>query len=221
MEIKTSEETRDYVEEYNYIDDSTDNYEEIIDNDIEDERITNAINKSKIYSYNTLQESLSNDGFKFKPYSVDMAEDDSEHFVKINKVRFIYGSIMALIMLLQIATIYIILKSNGYVYSHDTVVYVLSLLATVATFVAYLIPYITRKDERKSKFYNLNYHLMFGVLYLFCGLILTYAVNLIMGLNHANTLSFISRLLLPAILLTNCVLSPIVYKMVMDNKNIK
>lgn len=215
------EPVEDYVEEYNYIDDSTDNYEEIIDNDIEDERITNAINKSKIYSYNTLQESLSNDGFKFKPYSVDMAEDDSEHFVKINKVRFIYGSIMALIMLLQIATIYIILKSNGYVYSHDTVVYVLSLLATVATFVAYLIPYITRKDERKSKFYNLNYHLMFGVLYLFCGLILTYAVNLIMGLNHANTLSFISRLLLPAILLTNCVLSPIVYKMVMDNKNIK
>ena len=210
-----------YVEEYDFSDEIEDSFEEIIDNNIEDERITNAINKSKIYSYNTLQESLSNDGFKFRPYSVDVAEDDTEHFVKINKVRFIYGSIMALIMLLQIATIFIILKTKSYVYSHDTAIYVLSLIATAATFVAYLVPYITRKDERKSKFYNLNYHLMFGVLYLFCGLILTYAVNLIMGLNHANTLCFASRLLLPAILLTNCVLSPIVYKMVMDNKNIK
>lgn len=216
------ESEEEYVEEYNISNEYDSNqYEELIDNNIDDERIANAINKSKIYSYNTLQESLTNDGFKFRPYSVDMSEDDSEHFVKINKIRFVYGSIMALIMMLQIATIFIILKTNGYVYAHDTALYIISIVATVATFVAYLIPYITRKDERKSKFYNLNYHLMFGVLYMFCGLILTYAVNLIIGLNHANTISFISRLLLPAILLTNCVISPIVYKMVMDNKNIK
>lgn len=210
---------QEYIE--NYEDYDNNNYEELINNDIEDEKIANAINKSKIYSYNTLQESLSNDGFKFKPYSIDMSEDDTEHFVKINKVRFIYGTVMSLIMLLQIATIFVILKSNGYVYAHDTALYIISLIACVATFVTYLVPYITRKDERKSKFYNLNYHLMFGVLYLFCGLILTYAVNLIMGLNHANTISFLSRLILPAILLTNCIISPIVYKMIMDNKNIK
>lgn len=196
-------------------------YEDLIDNDIETEKIENAVNKSKMYSYNALNESLTNDGFKFKPYSINVAEEDTEHFVKINKVRFIYGSIMSLLMLLQIAVIFIILKPKNYIYAHDTALYIIALLATVSTFVFYLVPYITRKDERKSKFYNLNYHLMFGVLYLFCGLILTYAVNLIMGLNHANTLSFLSRLILPAIMLTNFVISPIVYKLVMDYKNLK
>lgn len=232
-DTKGSEEYEEYTEhnntesEINYdvsnndVNYGTNSYEELIDNNIEDEKIYNAINKSKKYSYNTLKESLSNDGFKFKPYSIDVEEDEAEHFVKINKVRFVYGAIMALIMLLQIAVVYIILKSNNNIYSHDIVLYVIAIIACVATFIAYLIPYITRKDERKSKYYNLNYHLMFGVLYLFCGLILTYAINLIMGLNNANIASFVSRLLLPAILLTNFVISPIIYKLVMDSKNIK
>ena len=196
-------------------------YEEIIDNDIETEKIESAINKSKMYSYNSLNESLANDGFKFKPYSITTSEDDTEHFVKINKVRFIYGAIMSVIMLLQIATIYIILKSSNNLISNDSTLYLVAMLAPITIFIAYLIPYITKKDERKSKYYNLNYHLMFGVLYMFCGLILTYAINLIVGLNHTNTLSFLSKLILPAVLLTNFIISPIVYKLVMDAKNLK
>ena len=156
---------------------------------IETEKIESAINKSKMYSYNSLNESLANDGFKFKPYSITTSEDDTEHFVKINKVRFIYGAIMSVLMLLQIATIYIILKSSNNLISNDSTLYIVAMLAPITTFIAYLIPYISKKDERKSKYYNLNYHLMFGILYMFCGLILTYAINLIVGLNHTNTLS--------------------------------
>lgn len=195
--------------------------QEFVDNEIDDEKIENAINNAKIYSYNTLKESLSNDGFKFKPYSIDIKEEDTEQFVKINKVKFLYGSLLSLIMLLQIAGVFICLKVNDLIYSYDTVLYVIALIAVVATFIVYLIPYITKKDERKVKYYNLNYHIMFGALYLFCGLVLTYAVNLILGLNHANTLSYMSRLILPAILLTNFVIAPIIYKLVIENKNLK
>lgn len=206
---------------YNLTDDITTNYEELVDNDIEDEKITSAINKSKIYSYNTLKESLSNDGFKFKPYSIDIPEDDTEQFVKINKVKFVYGAILSAIMLLQILGVFICLKTTNLIYAYDIALYVVAIVASIATFIYYLIPYISKKDERKVKFYNLNYHLMFGVLYLICGLVLTYAVNLIMGLNSANVTSFLSKLILPAIMLTNFIISPIVYKLVMESKNIK
>ncbi len=202
-------------------DDFATNYEEFVDNDIEDEKIVSAINKSKIYSYNTLKESLSNDGFKFKPYSIGVPEDDTEQFVKINKVKFVYGAILSAIMLLQILGVFICLKTTNLIYVYDIALYIVAIIASIATFVYYLIPYISKKDERKIKFYNLNYHLMFGVLYLICGLVLTYAVNLIFGLNSANVTSFLSRLILPAIMLTNFIISPIVYKLVMESKNIK
>ena len=207
--------------DYNLTEDLTTNYEEFVDNDIEDEKIASAINKSKIYSYNTLKESLSNDGFKFKPYSIGIPEDDTEQFVKINKVKFVYGAILSAIMLLQILGVFICLKTTNLIYAYDIALYVIAIIASVATFIYYLIPYISKKDERKVKFYNLNYHLMFGVLYLICGLVLTYAVNLILGLNSANVTSFLSRLILPAIMLTNFIISPIIYKLVMESKNIK
>ena len=124
-------------------------------------------------------------------------------------------------MLLQVLGVFICLKTANLIYAYDIALYVIAIIATVATFVYYLVPYLSKKDERKVKFYNLNYHLMFGVLYLICGLVLTYAVNLILGLNSANVTSFLSRLILPAIMLTNFIISPIIYKLVMESKNIK
>ena len=210
---------------YEYEPNVNENFEELksefVDNEIDEEKIKKAINNSKIYSYSTLKESLNNDGFKFKPYSIDIEDDETEQFVRINKVKFIYGTILSLLMILQTACVFICLKVNNLVYAYDIPLYIIAILAVIATFVAYLIPYISKKDERKIKYYNLNYHIMFGVLYLFCGLILTYAVNLILGLNHANTISFLTRLILPAILLTNFVIAPIIYKLVIENKNIK
>lgn len=200
------EETQEYVDKYSYEDVSN----------ISDEQVISAINKSRTYNYNNLQKNLNEEGFKFKPYSTEKTLQ-TEQYIRINRVKLFYAIFMFIFILVQTGVLFFVLNGKDLINIYDYPLYILASLAGVGVFIFFLIQYMIHKDERKMKYYNLSFHIMFGILYLFIGLILTYAINLILGLNNANTLLFISRLLLPAILLTNFVFAPIVYKVIIDN----
>ena len=188
--------------------------------EIEDEVIEQAVEQVRTYNYSApKQTDFENAGFKFKPYFTEVDEQEKQtNFVLTNKVRLTYGIFMFVLLILQISTLFIILKTQNLLYTTDYVFYGIAYGLAVALLLICLIPYLVVPDKRKANTFKLSYSLLFGILLFLSACALTYALNTFAGLNSANVSLFSTKLLLPIILSINFIITPIVYKIILFDK---
>ena len=193
-------------------------YEEEIPN----EQIEEAIVQTQNYNYNIQpKKNFEPDGFKFKPFLTEVDEDKKEtNFILVNKARFKYGIFMFVLMILQISTLLIALKSQNLLYSTDYTLYGVAYGIALALLIICSIPYFASPDKRKSNSFKLSYSLLFGILLFLTTCALTYAMCTFAGLNSSNVTLFSTKILLPIILAINFILTPLVYKMVLLDKKV-
>ena len=125
---------------------------------------------------------------------------------------------MFVLLILQISTLFIVLKTQNLLYTTDYILYGIAYGIAVMLLLICLIPYLIVPDKRKANTFKLSYSLLFGILIFFSACALTYALNTFAGLNSANVSLFSTKLLLPIILSINFILTPLVYKMVLLDK---
>ncbi len=198
------------------------NYDYDYEEEIPAEQIEEAIVQTQNYNYNIQpKKNFEPEGFKFKPFVTEVDEDKKEtNFILVNKARFKYGIFMFVLMILQISTLLIALKSQNLLYSTDYIFYGIGYGIAVALLLICLIPYFVSPDKRKSNTFKLSYSLLFGILLFLATCALTYALCTFAGLNNSNVTLFSTKLLLPIILAINFILTPLVYKMVLLDKKV-
>lgn len=213
--LATEEETIIPEENNNYI---NFDYEE----EIPTEQIEEAIVQTQNYNYNIQpKKNFEPEGFKFKPFLTEVDEDKKEtNFILVNKARFKYGIFMFVLMILQISTLLIALKSQNLLYSTDYTFYGVAYGIALALLIICSIPYFALPDKRKSNTFKLSYALLFGILLFLTTCALTYALCTFAGLNSSNVTLFSTKILLPILLAINFILTPLVYKMVLLDKKV-
>lgn len=190
-----------------------------IENDIEDEVVEQAIKQVNSYNFVPKQQNFENSGFKFKPYATTTDENEKHsNFVLSNKVKLTYGIFMFVLLILQISTLFIVLKTQNLLYTTDYIFYGIAYGLSIVLLLICLIPYLIVPDKRKASSFKLSYSLLFGILLFLATCALTYALNTFAGLNSANVSLFSTKLLLPIILAINFILTPIIYKMILSDK---
>lgn len=233
QKTNTTEQAEPEIDYKNILGDllATDNESEITENnnydydyeeEIPTEQIEEAIVQTQNYNYNIQpKKNYEPEGFKFKPFVTEVDEDKKEtNFILVNKARFKYGIFMFVLMILQISTLLIALKSQNLLYSTDYIFYGIGYGIAVALLLICLIPYFVSPDKRKSNTFKLSYSLLFGILLFLATCALTYALCTFAGLNNSNVTLFSTKLLLPIILAINFILTPLVYKMVLLDKKV-
>lgn len=161
------------------------------------------------------------EGFKFKPYQTEVDEKEQHHnFILTNKAKVGFGLFTFVLMLLQISTLFIVLKLNNLLHSADYTLFAIAYGISVAFLLLTLIPYFIAPDKRSANNFRFNYSLLFGVLLFLASCALTYAICTFIGLTSANVSLFATKLLLPTILSINFILAPIIYKMVLQDKKL-
>lgn len=193
-------------------------YEEEIPEEIIDQAITQTQN------YNNLQQqnvSSFEDGFKFKPFVNNKDEQSKQtNFVLTNKVKLKFGIFMFVLMILQISTLFIVLKTQNLLYTTDYIFYGLAYGLALIILLYCVIVYLVAPDKRKSNSFKLSYSVIFGIILFLAACALTYALNTFGGLNNSNVTLFSTKILLPIILSINFILTPLVYKMILLDKKV-
>lgn len=214
-DLLAPETTSEIASDVNY---EFEEYEETIPSEVIEEAVVQTQN------YNIQPKTSTNfeaEGFKFKPYVTEVDEKEKEtNFILVNKARMKYGIFMFVLMVLQISTLFIALRSQELLYINDYIYYWIAYGFAVAFLLICLFPYFIAPDKRKSNTFKLSYSLIFGILLFLATCALTYALNTFAGLNNANVTLFSSKLLLPIILSINFILTPLVYKMVLFDKKV-
>ena len=214
-DLLAPETTSEIASDVNY---EFEEYEETIPSELIEEAVVQTQN------YNIQPKTSTNfeaEGFKFKPYVTEVDEKEKEtNFILVNKARMKYGVFMFVLMVLQISTLFIALRSQELLYINDYIYYWIAYGFAVAFLLICLFPYFIAPDKRKSNTFKLSYSLIFGILLFLATCALTYALNTFAGLNNANVTLFSSKLLLPIILSINFILTPLVYKMVLFDKKV-
>lgn len=189
---------------------------------IPDNIVEEAIEQVQTYNNYTISNktsSFESDGFKFKPFVTEVDEVEKQtNFILSNKAKLYYGIFTFVFMILQISTLFIILKSQALLYTTDYLFYGLAYGIAVVLLLICLIPYLIIPDKRKANTFKLSYSLLFGILLFVSACALTYALNTFAGLNAANVSQFSTKLLLPIVLSINFVTTPLIYKLITMNK---
>ena len=206
------EKTEPTISENNYVKQSQ---------EISDETIEKAI--VNVEQNNLTTNTYNNNGFKFKPYSpasLDEKEENKTDFILINKARLHFGLFISILMILQISVLFITLKCCNLLAGSDYTLFAVFYGVAILILLLLIIPYFIAPEKRSENNFRFNYTLIFCVLLFLAGCALTYAGCTFAGLNNNNVSMFAARLLLPIILCTNFIISPIVYKMVLNDKKL-
>lgn len=195
-------------------------YEENSNEEIPDNVVEEAINNVEQYvaEQQSTQHNVTDFGFKFKPYMTETDEKKENDFILSNKVKMKYGIFMFVLLILQISTLFIILKAKNLLYTSDYILYGVAYGLSLALLLICIIPYLVLPDKRKSNNFKLTYSLLFGTLLFLAACALTYAINTFAGLNSSNVAMFSTKLLLPIILSINFIITPIIHMLLLYDK---
>ncbi|MCI5714032.1 MAG: helix-turn-helix transcriptional regulator [Firmicutes bacterium] len=195
-------------------------YEENNNEEIPDNVVEEAINNVEQYvaEQQSTQNNVTDFGFKFKPYMTETDEKKENDFILSNKVKMKYGIFMFVLLILQISTLFIILKAKNLLYTSDYILYGVAYGLSLALLLICIIPYLVLPDKRKSNNFKLTYSLLFGTLLFLAACALTYAINTFAGLNSSNVAMFSTKLLLPIILSINFIITPIIHMLLLYDK---
>lgn len=186
---------------------------------IEQDEIENAIS-----SINRSRRSVSDleGDFKFKLYNAVAPEEkeNKSNFILINKARFHFGLFSAILMILQINVLFVILKTLNLLTPNDYMLFVVFNAIAIAFLIVCIIPFLVASEKRAENTFRCGYTLIFGILLFLASCALTYAGCTFAGLNGQNVNLFAAKLLLPITFFINFIISPLIYKIVLQDKRL-
>ncbi|MGN0961395.1 MAG: helix-turn-helix transcriptional regulator, partial [Christensenellales bacterium] len=139
-------------------------------------------------------------------------------FVLINKLKFVFGIILTLLMIAEITIAYFLFKNNNLISENDSIVLIISYVIIALFAGIYILPYCFNKNQHKANNFKFKYAIWFGILTFLVLTILIYCVNAFNGFELDNFKYFAVKLIIPFILSFNFVLGPIIYGLLNKNK---
>lgn len=196
--------------------------EESLDEPVEAYEYINTNKKIKSASLTSLQDTLKEEGFKFKPYQSEISEKEKSYdFLLINKAKLYFGIAVFLLSTLQTTAFLIVL--NYVEYNFLTIDFILIIAVYALSGIVLLLamlPYLTNPKKRKLSNFDFNSTMLYSVVTFIALIILTYAVNSFFNLSLQNIGSYLVTLILPIIMAFNLITAPIIYKLILNNKSL-
>lgn len=168
----------------------------------------------EISNYTTPKENIKINRYENKPTAIL----SDKTYILINKIKFVFGIIMSLLMVGELLLTQYILKSNGLIVDGDNVLFIVGYSIVGVLALIYILPFIFNQNEHKLNNYKTKYAILFGILTFLVSLILIYCTNALMGFKLNNFEYFATKLIVPAVLVFNFVILPIIYGLLLKSK---
>lgn len=168
----------------------------------------------EISNYTAPKEGLKINRYENKPTAVL----SDKTYVLINKVRLVFGIILVALMLGEVLLTKYILNSHGLVLDNDNTLFIISYAIIGVLGLIHILPFIFSPNEHKLNTYKTKYAILFGILTFLVAIILIYCTNALIGFKLSNFGYFATKLILPAVLVFNFVILPIIYGLLLKSK---
>lgn len=139
-------------------------------------------------------------------------------YILINKLKFVFGIIMTLIMVAEMTISYLLFQKNGVIFDGDMAVIIVGYVLVGLFALFTILPYIFNHKEHKANNFKFKYSIVLGLLTFLVLAILIYCFNALAGFELDNFKYFTVKLLVPLILSSNMFVAPLVYGLLNKNK---
>lgn len=174
---------------------------------------THYVEEISNYTSNTGGVTLNRYEHKSKPIA------DEKSYVLINKVRLVFGLILALFLVAELTISYFVFKHLDLLVDGDSKFFIVLYILSALLVLGYMIPYFINKSQHTYNNFKLKYAISLGSLAFLVLLILIYCINALIGFELDNFKYFAVKLIVPAILAFNFVIMPLIYSGIVKNKN--
>lgn len=168
----------------------------------------------EISNYSAPKESIKINRYENKPTAIL----SDKTYVLINRVKFVFGLILALLMFGELALTHYILSKNGLVIDGDKTILIVAYTLTGVLTLINILPIIFNSNEHKLNTYKTKYACLFGILTFLISIILIYCTNALLGFKLSNFEYFATKLIVPAVLTFNFVILPPIYGLLLKSK---
>lgn len=163
-------------------------------------------------------DTIDDSSINVKVYSQSKNMKSTSKYLQVNKVKFAFGLIMLILMLLELTVAMILLKDKGLLYQDKMWAFQASYAIIGIVCLLYCIPVFVSPNKQSSNIFKLSYAIVFGLLGFFVSLILIYTLNTFGGLSLENVKYFAPTIVAPLVLASNFIVGPILYKVLTLNK---
>lgn len=199
-----------------------DDFETPFEEPIEEYEYINTNKKIKSASLTSLQDTLKEEGFKFKPYQSEIRDKEKTYeFLLINKAKLYLAIVMFLLSILQTSVFLIVLNYTDYSFLIiDFVIITITYLISGLMLLTGALPYITNPKKRKLSNFDFSTSLQYSTVTFIALSILTYSINSFFNLSLHNISSYLVTLFLPIITALNLITAAVTYKIILNNKSL-
>lgn len=217
---ETTEQETNSLFDYEEVDDFVDLGEEEEETfvDLEPEEFE-ARNDNKQYieeisNYSAPKETIKMNRYENKPTAIL----SDKTYVLINRVKCVFGIILAIIMFAELVGTMFILKNKGLIIDNDNTLFIIGFVITGVLALSYILPVMFNPNEHKLNNFKMKYAVLFGILTFLVSLILIYCINTLIGFKLDNFEFFATKLIVPAIMVFNFVILPPIYGLLLKSK---
>lgn len=139
-------------------------------------------------------------------------------YILNNKLKFIFGILMTLIMVAELTIAYLCFKNNNIIFNGDLTVIILGYVIIGIFALCTILPYLFNHNQHKANNFKFKYSSLLGLLTFIVLSILIYCINALAGFELDNFQYFTVKLLVPIILSSNVFVGPLVYGLLNKNK---
>ncbi len=136
-----------------------------------------------------------------------------------NKLKLFFGIIMSIIMIAEVTALLLVFKNLELVLSNDKTLFIVAYVLIGIFALIYILPFFINSNSHKANNFKLKYSIWFGVLTFLVGSILIYCFNALAGFEIDNFNYFAVKLIVPITLVFNFIIGPLVYSLLLKNKN--
>lgn len=164
-----------------------------------------------------LTDTIDDSTINVKVYSQSKNSKSTSKFLQTNKVKFAFGIIMLILMLLELTVAMIVLKNKNLLFENKMWIFQVCYGVIGIVCLLYCIPVFISPNKQTSNIFKLNYAIIFGLLAFFVSLILIYTLNTFGGLTLENVDYFAPTIVAPLVLASNFIVGPLLYKVLTLN----
>lgn len=139
-------------------------------------------------------------------------------YILINKLKFVFGLIMTLLMTAEMVVAHLSFKNNNVIFDGDMTVIIIGYVLVGLFALFTILPYVFNHNQHKANNFKFKYAIWFGLLTFLVLSILIYCFNALAGFELDNFKYFTVKLLVPIILSSNVFVAPLVYGILNKNK---
>lgn len=139
-------------------------------------------------------------------------------FILLNKLKFVFGIILTLLLLAELTISYFIFKNNNLIFENDRTIFIIGYCITALLAGIYILPFIIDKNVHKPNNFKFSHALWYGLLTFLVSIVLIYCFNALNGFELDNFKFFAVKIIVPIVLCFNFVIGPIIYGLLVKNK---